>query len=138
MQQVMESPLKFLRYAIEEFSVQAPFPKSEEELKMLNFIQAQDVNYFSDKNDPNVVKVNMQVIVKSEKNRISYKMKLSGFFVVEEKDEDKKVALITNGAPTILYGIAREIILSFSFKTVYPPIVLQPLFFDPQRAKKQA
>ncbi len=137
MQQVMESPLKLLRYAIEEFSVEAPFPKDAKELKDLDCLHEQDVSFFSDKRDPNIVRVNMQLSIKAKNTKLIYKLKLSGFFSIEERDEDRKAALITNGAPTILYGIAREIILSFSFKTVYPPIVLQPVFFSPQRAKKE-
>ena len=137
MQQVSQSPLKFLRYAIEEFNVQAPFPSSPEEFKNLNFAHEQNVNYFSDKNDPNIVRVDMQLSMKAENTKLFYNLKLSGFFAIEEKDENLKAALITNGAPTILYGIAREIILSFSFKTIYPPVVLQPVFFNPQQAQKE-
>ncbi len=136
MQQVTESPLKFLRYIIEEFSVQAPIPNSAEELNNLNFTHEQSVGYFADKSNPNIVRVDMQLSMKAEHTNLFYKLKFSGFFATEENDEDRKAALITNGAPSILYGIAREIILSFSFKTVYPPVILPSLFFNPQQAKK--
>lgn len=62
------------------------------------------------------------------------RLALRGIFRLDPSVEDKRLrdGLLTNTAPSILYGAAREVVLATTARGPFPPVLLPAEVFQPQ------
>ncbi|MDL5046545.1 protein-export chaperone SecB [Oscillatoria amoena NRMC-F 0135] len=136
-----QSPLILIGYSVLELSIRAnPNFDSQKPVKMDLSEFAVDslctlVNPETNRWD---VVLTLQHDVNQEKNQpYSFKLHLIGNFeVLKGYPEDKRTKLVEVNGPSILYGIAREIIRSTSAQGPFRSLLLPSVSFYPPKEKE--
>lgn len=124
--------LSLKKYFLEELTIKAPIPSNM--ITDLNVILNSDTTFERYANDESIFKVIYSCNIE-HKEYPDYKIeaKITGIFQIDDCDnKTNRDCLLSNGATSALYGILREIIRSTTSMTLYPPLILPIIYFEPK------
>jgi preprotein translocase subunit SecB len=132
-------PLRLEHYFFEEISVATSLDESSLEAVPDDAVHA-EAEFLANCEEPSLFQVVLRVSTSPKAKNLPYAvtLKARGLFKITDPQiaQKERDALITNGAAAILYGAARELLVSLTSRGPARPFILPSWFFKPQQLER--